>query len=162
MTEIQPFTIDAPEQDLADLKQRLGRTRWPEAETPDDWSQGVPLAYAEEFCRYWAERYDWPSRQARLNRFPQFKTTIDGLGIHFIHAKSEAPGAWPLLITHGWPGSVVEFSRSSNPSPTRPPRAATPPTPFMSSALPCPATGSPTSRRRPAGAWSASRKFGTS
>ena len=115
MTEIQSFAIDAPEQDLEDLKQRLERTRWPEAEPPDDWRQGVPLAYAKEFCVYWAEHYDWPSRQARLNRFPQFKTAIDGLGIHFIHAQSEAPGAWPLLISHGWPGSVVEFHKVIEP-----------------------------------------------
>ena len=115
MTDIQPFSIDAPEGQIAELKDRLRRTRWPEAETPNDWSQGVPLAYAQEFCRYWAEDYDWPSRQARLNRFPQFKVPLDGIDIHFIHSRSQAPDAWPLLITHGWPGSVAEFHKVIQP-----------------------------------------------
>lgn len=111
MTEIQPFSIAAPAAELDDLRNRLRRTRWPDAETPDDWSQGVPLAYAQEFCHYWAEDYDWPAREARLNRFPQFKTSIDGLDIHFIHQRSKESTARPLLITHGWPGSVVEFHK---------------------------------------------------
>ncbi len=111
MSSVRPFSIDVPAVDIADLVSRLRRTRWPEAETTDDWSQGVPLAYAQEFCHYWAEDYDWPSRQGRMNRFPQFKTAIGGLDIHFIHQRSMEDAARPLLITHGWPGSVIEFHK---------------------------------------------------
>jgi pimeloyl-ACP methyl ester carboxylesterase len=106
---ITEFRVSAGAAELADLRARLVRTRWPEAETVSDWSQGVPLAYLQDLCRYWADGYDWPARQARLNAFPQFRTRIDGLGIHFLHVRSPEPDATPLLITHGWPGSVVEF-----------------------------------------------------
>ncbi len=109
MSEIHPFTITTTDAALADLRDRLARTRWPEAETPDDWSQGVPLAYARDFCAYWSASYDWGARRDRLNRFPQFTTRLDGLDIHFIHQRSPEPNARPLLITHGWPGSIVEF-----------------------------------------------------
>jgi pimeloyl-ACP methyl ester carboxylesterase len=116
MTEqIRPFTIDVPQAQLDDLRQRLHHTRWPDAEVVDDWSQGVPLAYMQEICRYWADEYDWPSRQAALNRFDQFVTEIDGVDIHFIHQCSSNPDAIPLLITHGWPGSVVEFHKVIEP-----------------------------------------------
>tara|TARA_E500000331_G_C17248501_1_gene710092 strand:+ start:179 stop:1318 length:1140 start_codon:yes stop_codon:yes gene_type:complete len=111
MADIQPFSIDIPTTDITELQNRLNATRWPDPETPDDWSQGVPLEYAQEFCRYWAREYDWSARQAQLNRFDHFTTDIDGLSIHFIHAKSPEPGAMPLIITHGWPGSVVEFHK---------------------------------------------------
>ncbi|MGW1196774.1 epoxide hydrolase family protein [Streptomyces sp. NPDC002536] len=104
-----PFRIDIPEADIADLRQRLERTRWPEAETVADWSQGVPLAYVRELCAYWADGYDWRATETRLNALDQFRTVIDGLGIHYLHVRSPHPGAVPLLITHGWPGSVVEF-----------------------------------------------------
>jgi pimeloyl-ACP methyl ester carboxylesterase len=107
--EITPFRIDVPAADIAELKQRLTRTRWPDPETVDDWSQGAPLGYVQDLCRYWAESYDWPQRQERLNAFAQYRTEIDGLGIHFIHVPSPHPGALPLVLTHGWPGSVVEF-----------------------------------------------------
>jgi len=113
--DITPFRIAVPEADLDDLRERLRRTRWPEAETVDDWSQGIPLAYARRLCEYWLERYDWRASEARLNRFPQFLTPVDGLGIHFIHARSPHPGALPLVITHGWPGSVVEFHKVIEP-----------------------------------------------
>ncbi|WP_406149011.1 epoxide hydrolase family protein [Streptomyces sp. NBC_01012] len=106
---VTPFRVEIPEADLVDLKERLSRTRWPEAETVDDWSQGVPLAYAKELCEYWRTAYDWRATEARLNGVPQFRTEIDGLGIHFLHVRSPHPNALPLLITHGWPGSVVEF-----------------------------------------------------
>jgi len=112
---VRPFRIDVPQRELDDLQARLRATRWPEAETVDDWSQGVPLAYAREFCSYWAEQYDWPARQARLNGFDQFLTTIDGQDIHFVHVQSPEAGARPLLITHGWPGSVVEFVKVLEP-----------------------------------------------
>jgi len=107
--DITPFRVEVPGADIEDLHERLRRTRWPERETVDDWSQGTPLAYARELCRYWLQEYDWPAAQARLNRFPQFQTTIDDLGIHFVHVRSPHSGAVPLVITHGWPGSVVEF-----------------------------------------------------
>jgi pimeloyl-ACP methyl ester carboxylesterase len=107
--EITPFRIDVPETDLADLRERLQRTRWPEAETVTDWSQGVPLAYLQDLCRYWATGYDWRATEARLNALPQFRTEIDGLSVHFIHTRSPHPDALPLIMTHGWPGSVVEF-----------------------------------------------------
>ncbi len=112
---IVPFTVDIADEVIDDLRRRLRATRWPEAETVDDWSQGVPLAYAEELARYWAEDYDWSARQARMNRFDHFTTEIDGLDIHFIHQRSPHPEAMPLLITHGWPGSVVEFDKIIEP-----------------------------------------------
>jgi pimeloyl-ACP methyl ester carboxylesterase len=108
---IEPFEIDIPQSEIDDLRRRLQTARWPEAEPVEDWSQGIPLAYLQEVCGYWAEKYDWSDRQARLNRFPQFKSEIDGLGIHFIHARSPEPDALPLIMSHGWPGSVVEFQK---------------------------------------------------
>jgi epoxide hydrolase len=114
-TAITPFTIDVPQADLDDLAERLRRTRWAEAETVDDWSQGIPLSYTKELCGYWADGYDWRAREAALNRFPQFRTEIDGLGIHFLHVRSPHEGALPLVITHGWPGSVVEFHKVIEP-----------------------------------------------
>ena len=110
-TDIVPFRIDVPEADLDDLRARLRRTRWPERETVDDWSQGIPLGYVQELCEYWASGYDWRVREAHLNSFDQYRTAIDGLGIHFIHVRSPHEGALPLVITHGWPGSVVEFHK---------------------------------------------------
>ena len=107
--EIQPFRIHAADADLDDLKHRLRATRWTEPETVNDWSQGVPLAYLREVCDYWANTYDWRKREARLNTFPQFRTEIDGLGIHFLHVRSPHATATPLILTHGWPGSIVEF-----------------------------------------------------
>ncbi|MGA4867117.1 epoxide hydrolase family protein [Streptomyces lavendulocolor] len=106
---IVPFRVETPESDLEDLRRRLARTRWPERETVSDWSQGAPLAYVRELCAYWADGYDWRATEARLNALPQFRTEIDGLGIHFLHVRSRHENAVPLLLTHGWPGSVVEF-----------------------------------------------------
>lgn len=114
-TEISPFVIAVPDTVLDDLRQRLNNTRWPEAELVDDWSQGVPLAYLKEVCEYWAQTYDWRAREAALNRFDQFITAIDGLNIHFVHQRSPHPDALPLLITHGWPGSIVEFHKVIEP-----------------------------------------------
>jgi epoxide hydrolase len=113
--DIQPFLIAATDSQLADLKRRLRETRWPERECVDDWSQGLPLAYAQEVAAYWLEKYDWRAREARLNRFAQFKTTIDGLGIHFVHVRSPHADALPLVMTHGWPGSIVEFQKVIEP-----------------------------------------------
>ena len=112
---MQPFQIEIPEADLRDLRERLARTRWPENETVGDWSQGVPLVYVKELCDYWAEQYDWRATESRLNALPQFRTEIDGLGIHFLHIPSPHPEALPLVITHGWPGSIVEFLKVIGP-----------------------------------------------
>jgi len=112
---IAPFKIAIPDAQLADLKRRLQATRWPDKETPGDWSQGIPLAYVQDVCRYWANDYDWRKREALLNRFAQFKTTIDGVEIHFIHVRSPHANALPLVMTHGWPGSIVEFQKVIEP-----------------------------------------------
>lgn len=114
-TEIRPFTIAVPDDVIDDLRARLANTRWPEAELVDDWSQGTPLAYVQEVCQYWAQEYDWRTREAALNRFDQFTTEIDGLNLHFIHQRSPHANATPLLLTHGWPGSIVEFHKVIEP-----------------------------------------------
>ncbi|MCX4970524.1 epoxide hydrolase [Streptomyces sp. NBC_00654] len=106
---VTPYLVHIPDAQLADLRHRLASARWPEAETVGDWSQGMPLTYAKDLAAYWAQRYDWRAAEARLNAVPQFRTDIDGLGIHFLHARSPHPRALPLLVSHGWPGSVVEF-----------------------------------------------------
>ena len=115
MADIRPFRIEVPDADLTDLRDRLRRTRWPERECVDDWSQGIPLDYTRELARYWAEEYDWREREARLNGFEQFVTEVDGLDIHFVHRRSANPDAFPLVITHGWPGSIVEFTKVIEP-----------------------------------------------
>jgi epoxide hydrolase len=115
MASINPFRIAVPDADLADLKDRLARTRWPEAECVDDWTQGIPLSYTRELADYWAGEYDWRAREAALNRFNHCTTEIDGLDIHFIHQRSSRDDAFPLLITHGWPGSIVEFHKVIEP-----------------------------------------------
>ncbi|WP_110817822.1 epoxide hydrolase family protein [Mycolicibacterium peregrinum] len=112
---IRPFRIAIPDADLVDLKQRLNRTRWPEPECVEDWTQGIPLDYTKELAAYWANEYDWRAREAALNRFDHFTTEIDGLDIHFIHQRSGREDAFPLLITHGWPGSIVEFHKVIEP-----------------------------------------------
>ena len=108
-TDIRPFEIAIPEAELVDLRRRLAATRWPDAETPDDWSQGIPLSYMQEICQYWASDYDWRRCETMLNGWDQFQTEIDDIDIHFLHVKSPHPEAMPMLITHGWPGSVLEF-----------------------------------------------------
>jgi pimeloyl-ACP methyl ester carboxylesterase len=107
--EVRPFRVDVPEEDLVDLRQRIAATRWPERETVADETQGVQLATIQELARYWASDYDFRRFEARLNALPQFMTEIDGLDIHFIHVKSPHENALPLIITHGWPGSVIEM-----------------------------------------------------
>jgi pimeloyl-ACP methyl ester carboxylesterase len=108
-TEIRPFTVEVPEEDLVDLRRRIAATRWPERETVADESQGVQLATMQELIRYWGTEYDLRRFEARLNELPQFITEIDGLDIHFIHVKSPHENAMPLIITHGWPGSIIEM-----------------------------------------------------
>jgi len=107
--------VEIAEDELADLRERLASTRWPERETVEDWSQGIPLAYVQELCEYWRTGYDWRRVEARLNAVGQFRTEIDGLGIHFLHVRSPHEGALPLVLTHGWPGSVVEFLKVIGP-----------------------------------------------
>ncbi|MGQ0630368.1 MAG: epoxide hydrolase family protein [Sporichthyaceae bacterium] len=110
MASITPFRVDIPEADLTDLRERLARTRWPDAQTVGDWSQGIPLDYVREVCEYWATSYDWRRAEKRLNAFEQALITIDGVDIHVLHARSPEPDAKALLMTHGWPGSVMEFA----------------------------------------------------
>jgi pimeloyl-ACP methyl ester carboxylesterase len=107
--DLAPFTVGVADEALADLRQRLSRARWPEPATVSDWSQGVPLDWLRDLCGYWAERYDWRRLEARLNALPQFTTGLDGVNVHFVHVRSPHPDALPLVLTHGWPGSVVEF-----------------------------------------------------
>jgi len=111
---MREFRVEVPETELDDLRERIARTRWPEPATSPGWTQGVPLDYARELCNYWVREYDWRRCEAELNALPQFRTGLDGGGddtveVHLIHARSPHPGALPLLLTHGWPGSVVEF-----------------------------------------------------
>ena len=113
--EIRPFTAAVDEADIDDLKARLARTRWPEAEVVDDWSQGIPLAYLRDVCEYWADDYDWRRCEAAINARPNFVTEIDGLDIHFQHIRSHHEAALPMIVTHGWPGSVLEFAQIIDP-----------------------------------------------
>jgi pimeloyl-ACP methyl ester carboxylesterase len=108
-SEIRPFTIDVPQAELDDLKERLARTRWPDELPETGWSRGVPVAYLKGLAEYWRSGYDWRAHEARLNQFPQFLTKIDGQTIHFLHITSPEPDATPLLMVHGWPGSFIEF-----------------------------------------------------
>ena len=112
---IRPFRIVVPEEDLEDLRRRLASVRWPSKELVDDRSQGVQLATARELARYWSTEYDWRRCEARLNALPQFETEIDGVDVHFIHVRSPHADALPLIMTHGWPGSVVELLGSVGP-----------------------------------------------
>src|SRR2546422_745371 len=105
---IRPFQFHASDQDLADLRQRIKATRWPEKEPVADFSQGVPLATMQKLARYWTTEYDWRKVEAKLNSYPQFITEIDGLDIHFIHVRSKEKNALPVIVTHGWPGSIIE------------------------------------------------------
>src|SRR6201997_5583348 len=106
---ITPFTLAVPQADLEALTRRIDQTRWPDAETVDDWTQGAPLAKVKALVDHWRHRYDWRRCEAMLNNWSQYKTTIDGLDIHFIHVRSKHENALPLIMTHGWPGSVIEL-----------------------------------------------------
>ena len=114
-TEIRPFRVDMPDEAITDLRRRLAATRWPSQELVADRSQGVQLATITELARYWATDYDWRACEARLNALPQFTTEIDGVGIHFIHVRSRHENALPLIMTHGWPGSVIELLEAVGP-----------------------------------------------
>ncbi|WP_407560144.1 epoxide hydrolase family protein [Streptomyces sp. 184] len=112
---IRPFRVSIPDGDLDDLRNRLDRTRWPDELPGVGWAYGVPRDYLRELAHYWRHEYDWRAAEARLNRWPQFMTTIDGADVHFAHIRSPEPDATPLVITHGWPGSIVEFERIAGP-----------------------------------------------
>ena len=114
-TEIRPFRVDVPDEAIADLRRRIAVTRWPSRELVADRSQGVQLATIRELARYWTSEYDWHACEARLNALPQFKTEIDGVDIHFIHVRSRHENALPLIMTHGWPGSVIELLETVGP-----------------------------------------------
>src|SRR5262245_9224381 len=105
---LQPFQVDVAQADLDELRSRILATRWPEKETVTDKSQGVELATVQALANYWAKNYDWRKVEARLNSYPNFITNIDGLDIHFIHVRSKHKNAMPIIITHGWPGSIIE------------------------------------------------------
>ena len=109
--DLSPFTVAVAEAQLQDLRQRLALTRWPDRETCQDWSQGMPLQYTRELADYWAQEYDWRRIERRLNQWPQFIANIDGIDIHCIHRRSPEPTALPIILSHGWPGSVVEFHK---------------------------------------------------
>src|SRR5437773_1056772 len=106
--EVRPFSIEVPEAELTEVRRRINTTRWPERETVTDDSQGVRLATMQELALYWGTDYDWRKCEAKLNALPQFITEIDGLDIHFMHVRSKHKNALPLIVTHGWPGSVIE------------------------------------------------------
>ncbi|WP_211282548.1 epoxide hydrolase family protein [Streptomyces griseorubiginosus] len=112
---VRPFTVSIPESDIDDLKRRLAGTRWPDPETVGDWSQGVRVENARSLVDHWQHRYDWRRLESELNRHPQFLTEIDGLDIHFLHVRSRNPNALPLILTHGWPGSILDFLKLIGP-----------------------------------------------
>ena len=114
-TGVRPFRIEVPEREIEELRRRIDATRWPTKELVADRSQGVQLAATQELARYWTTDYDWRRCEARLNALPQFKTKIDGLDIHFIHVKAVHENALPLVMTHGWPGSIVELLETIGP-----------------------------------------------
>jgi pimeloyl-ACP methyl ester carboxylesterase len=107
---IRPYRISIPQADIDDLRDRLARTRWTTDLPGTGWERGVPVSYLRDLAAYWATKYDWRAHEAALNAYPQFLTTIDGAQLHFLHVRSAEPGATPLLLLHGWPGSIVEFT----------------------------------------------------
>src|SRR5215472_7526417 len=115
MSVIEPFRIAVAEPELAELRARLASTRWPDEEPVSDWSQGVPLRQVQALCRRWEREYDWRAAERRLNEIPQFRTEIDGVTLHFLHVRSPDPSATPLILTHGWPGSFLEFEETLAP-----------------------------------------------
>ena len=153
MTEIRPFHVDVTDEMLDDLRRRIGETRWPTKELVADRSQGVQLATLQELARYWTSEYDWRKCEARLNALPQFTTEIDGVEIHFIHVRSRHENALPLIMTHGWPGSVIELLETVGPltDPTATAAAAPPRTHSTWCCRRCPVTGSRVSRPSSAG-----------
>ncbi|MEC9058548.1 MAG: epoxide hydrolase N-terminal domain-containing protein, partial [Actinomycetota bacterium] len=113
--KITPYEISVSDDAISDLHHRLKQTRWPERELVADWSQGIPLDYVKEVCEYWLSTYNWREREAALNEFDHFITPIEGCDIHFIHQRSKHDDAVPLILSHGWPGSIVEFQKVIGP-----------------------------------------------
>jgi hypothetical protein len=153
---VRPFRVDIPEADLADLRRRLAHARLPEKETVADFSQGVPLKTIEQVLAYWRDKYDWRKVEARLNAYPQFITEIDGLDIHFIHVRSPHANAMPVIVTHGWPGSILEQLKIIDPLINPTAHGGKAEDAFDVVIPSCPATASRASRPRPAGARNAS------
>ena len=129
---IRPFTFHASDEALADLRRRIAATKWPSPELVTDASQGVQLATTRELARYWQTDYNWRKVENRLNALPQFVTTIDGVDIHFIHVRSKNPNALPVIITHGWPGSIIEQMKIIDPLTNPTAHGGKPRTPLMS------------------------------
>jgi hypothetical protein len=153
--EIRPFRLDTPEEAIADLRGRIASTRWPTRELVTDRSQGVQLATVQELVRYWTTEHSWRAFEAKLNALPQYTTDIDGVEIHFIHVRSQHENALPLIMTHGWPGSVVELLGVVGP-------LTDPRMPSTWCCRPCPATASRASRPSSAGIPTASHARGRS
>ena len=162
-TEIRSFRVEVEQERIDDLRRRIAATRWPTKELVADRSQGVQLAAIQELASYWVTDYDWRKAEAKLNALPQFTTEIDGVDIHFIHVKSRHENALPLIMTHGWPGSVIELLETIGP--LTDPTAHGGQAPKMRSTSCCrlcPATASPASRPRSAGTWAGRRGPGPS
>ena len=153
---VRPFRIEVPQGEIDELRRRISATRWPTRELVTDRSQGVQLAAIQNLARYWTTDYDWRRCEARLNALPQFKTEIDGLDIHFVHVESAHQNALPLIMTHGWPGSVVELLETIGPLTDPTAHGGRAEDAFHLVLPSIPATGSPTSRRSSAGALSVS------
>ena len=152
---IEAYRLEVPHEQLEDLSDRLARTRWPDEIPGVCWTQGVPLEQLQDLAEYWRTTYDWRVLEADRNAVPQYATTLDGATVHFLHVRSPELNALPVVMTHGWPGSVVESSMSSAPSPTHAPTAATRPTPSTSSSHTSPDTDYPGPAGPPAGSESA-------
>jgi hypothetical protein len=149
--ELRPFQVDIPDESLDDLRRRIAATRWPSRELVADRSQGVQSATIQALARYWTSEYDWRKCEARLNTLPQFTTTIDGVEIHFLHVKSRHENALPLIMTHGWPGSVIELLETVGPLTDPTAHGGTPEDAFHLVRRHCPVTASPASRPSSAG-----------
>ena len=115
MDDVRKFEIHVDDEILTDLNDRLARTRWPDSEPVDDWTQGIPLQYVQDLCAYWQTDYNWRATEEALKSIPQYTTEIDGLEIHFLHLRSPIENAMPLVLTHGWPGSIIEFMKVLGP-----------------------------------------------
>lgn len=154
--QIRPFRVEVPQSHLDDLRDRLARTRWPDELPGVGDGYGVPLGYVRDLADYWRTGYDWRKWEARLNDYPQFMTTIDGQDIHFLHVRSSEADVLPLILTHGWPGSVVEYLDVIEPLMAMEPRRS------IWSSHRCPGTASPAQRTKPDGTAPASRGHGPS
>ena len=141
--DIQQFRIDIPQADLDDMADRLARTRWPASLPGPAWERGVPVSYLRELAEHWRSRFDWRAAEARLNAYPQYVTEIDGQKIHFLHVRSPEPQATPLLLIHGWPGSIVEFLHVLGPLSDPRGHGAAPAPAFDWSSRPCRGSASP-------------------